>query len=369
MAFALQPPGLMLLRCLVLAGLTAACGNHEMPAVATDAPPADTAGDGCPPTVRSFDPELTAAVAMNAGKGGGILRVECTSGRLLFEGGAGGIAAGDMFEIQSTTKTFTAALVLMFVEDGRVTLDTPLGSVLPATDTQGLLVIANHDYGPELTLRQLMHHTAGLPDYWNDGPFGSDGMNAFQRAYVADPDRMFEPRELVEYARHLTPIALPGTKHHYTDTGYVLLGLVIEQLAGKPYHQVMRERILTPLGLTHTYLRYREADLGPVTAWYDDGELVAGVRHQSADWAGGGYVSTAADLARFLRALADREILHEQETLDAMREWGPTDVDGIEYGLGLYRVDYAKFGEPQRGSWWGHDGYGNAFMYAMDPNL
>ena len=147
----------------------------------------------------------------------------------------------------------------------------------------------------------------------------------------------------------------------------MLLGLVIEQLAGKPYQQVMRERILTPLGLTHTYLRYREADLGTVAAWYDEGELVAGVRHQSADWAGGGYVSTAADLARFLRALADREILHEQATLNAMRAWGPTDVNGIEYGLGLYRVDYAKFGEPERGSWWGHDGYGNAFMYGMDP--
>jgi D-alanyl-D-alanine carboxypeptidase len=97
-------------------------------------------------------------------------------------------------------------------------------------------------------LRQLLAHTAGLPDYWNDGPFGEDGLNDFQRDYVADPDRVFEPRGLIAYAKGLTPIARPGTQHHYSDTGYVLVGLVIEALAGVPYHKAMRDRVFTPLG-------------------------------------------------------------------------------------------------------------------------
>jgi D-alanyl-D-alanine carboxypeptidase len=325
----------------------------------------------------SFQAELAAAVAANAGQGGGILRVECDDGTLLWEGAAGDVAdddatalaPGDPFEIQSTTKALTAALALTFVDEGVIALDTPLGAVLPASDTTGLLVIDGHDYGAELTLRQLLHHTAGLPDYWNDGPFGDDDENVFQRAYNADDDRLFEPREVLAYARQLTPIARPGGAHHYSDTGYVLVGLVAEALGGKPYHQLLRERIFAPLGMSDTYLRYRETPSPEpvVAAWYDEGALVAGLRHQSADWAGGGLVSTAADLAKFARGLADGAVL-QPATLTAMHAWGPTGVDGVDYGLGLYRVDIT-LDEPERGTWEGHDGYGNAFMYAMKPGI
>jgi D-alanyl-D-alanine carboxypeptidase len=123
----------------------------------------------------------------------------------------------------------------------------------------------------------------------------------------------------------------------------------------------LRERIFAPLGIGATYLRYRESPSPEpvVAAWYDDGALVAGLRHQSADWAGGGLVSTEADLAKFARGLADGAIL-QPTTRAAMRSWGPTGVDGIDYGLGLYRVD---------SDWEGHDGYGSAFMYTMKPGI
>lgn len=342
--------------------------------------PGDPGGAPAPCALApaSFQSELSAAVAANAGQGGGILRVECGDGTLLWEGAAGevaeddptALAPGDAFEIQSTTKAMTAALALTFVDEGRISLDTPLGAVLSATDTQGLLVVGGHDYGPELTLRQLLQHSAGLPDYWNDGPFDRNDENVFQRAYNADDNRLFQPREVLAYARQLTPIARPGVGFHYADTGYVLVGLVTEALGGKPYHELLRERIFTPLGMRDTYLRYRETPSPEpvVAAWYDAGALVAGVRHQSADWAGGGLVSTAADLAKFARGLA-RGAVVRPATLAAMRAFGPTDVAGIDYGLGLFRVDYAKFDEPDRGAWEGHDGYGNAFMYAMKPGI
>jgi D-alanyl-D-alanine carboxypeptidase len=347
----------------------------------TDEPgPSPGAGPAkkCALTPASFQTELAAAVAANAGMGGGILRVECTDGTLLWEGAAGNVAqgnatalvAGDAFEIQSTTKPLTAALVLTFVDDGRITLDTPLGMVLPATDTRGLLVISGHDYGPELTVRQLLQHTAGLPDYWNDGPFGDDDENVFQRAYNADENRLFQPREVLAYARQLTPISRPGGAYHYSDTGYVLLGLIAEALGGKPYHTLLRERIFTPLGMSATYLRYLETPSPEpvVAAWYDEGALIAGMVHQSADWAGGGLVSTAADLAKFARGLAQGKVV-KPATLAAMRTFGPTETAGIDYGLGLFRVDFAKFDQPERGAWEGHDGYGAAFMYTMKPGI
>jgi len=347
-------------------------GCDDVPGASDDACANLTVGTG-------FATELGTAVAANAGQGGGILRVECTSGRVLWEGAAGNVAediavelrADDAFEIQSTTKAFTAALALTFVENGQIGLDDSLGNVLAVADTDDLLVIDDHDYGAELTLRQLLAHTAGLPDYWNDGPFGADGLNDFQRDYIADPDRVFQPRELIAYAKNLMPIGRPGIRHHYSDTGYVLVGLMIEALAGAPYHEVMRDRIFTPLGMTETYLRYRETPSteSTVAAWYDDGELIAGVVHQTADWSGGGFVSTAADLAAFVRALNDGRVVHDPATLAAMHDWVATDDDGITYGLGLYRVDFAAFNEPERGAWEGHDGYGNAFMYAIDPHL
>jgi CubicO group peptidase (beta-lactamase class C family) len=103
------------------------------------------AGDDCEELTvgAGFASQIDAAVAANGGQGGGILRVECTSGRLLWEGAAGNVAensavvlrADDAFEIQSTTKAFTAALALTFVEEGQIGLDDPLGSVLAAADT------------------------------------------------------------------------------------------------------------------------------------------------------------------------------------------------------------------------------------------
>jgi D-alanyl-D-alanine carboxypeptidase len=371
-----------------IAMLAPACfvGSNVLPGNELDPPDTgatdDPGGGGntarCALAPASFQTELAAAVAANAGQGGGILRVECDDGTLLWEGAAGKVAEGsatslvpgDAFEIQSTTKALTAALALTFVDEGRIALDTPLGSVLPATDTRGLLVIGGRDYGPELTLRQLLQHTAGLPDYWNDGPFDDNDENVFQRAYNADEDRLFQPRELLAYARQLTPIARPGVEHHYSDTGYVLAGLIAEALGGKPYHVLLRERIFTKLGMTATYLRYRETPSPEpvVAAWYDEGALVAGLLNQSADWAGGGLVSTAADLAKFARGLARGDVV-KPATLAAMRAYGPTETAGIDYGLGLYRVDYAKFDEPERGAWEGHDGYGNAFMYTMEPGI
>jgi D-alanyl-D-alanine carboxypeptidase len=318
--------------------------------------------------------ELDAAVAHNGGRGGGILRVETRDGTLLWEGASGNASGttplepGDAFEIQSVTKTFTAATALRLVEDGRLALDAPLASLIPS-DAAGTLVIDGHDYGPELTIRQLLAHRAGLPDYWNDGPFGADGLNDFQRVYVADDQHVFTPDEVLAYARTLAPIDRPGATFHYTDTGYVLLGRAIEAAAGAPYHQVVRDEILTPLGLSHTYLTFHEPAQGPVSAWYDAGELVTGVPHQSADWAGGGLVSTAADLATFVRALDGDRLFHDPATLVAMQDFGPTGEVGIDYGFGLFRVDMSAYDEPDKGKWWGHDGYGNAFMYEVAPDV
>jgi D-alanyl-D-alanine carboxypeptidase len=265
------------------------------------------------------------------------------------------------FEIASTSKAFTAAAVLLLTERGTLDLDAPISDYLPPDYTDGLLVIGGHDYGPELTLRQLLSHTAGLPDYWNDPPWVIPGVNAFLLAYILDPDRFWTPEEILAYVPGLDPIDVPGATWHYSDTGFLLAGLVVERVTGDPLHEVYDRLIFGPLGLDDTWLHWREPSPGTRTEShrYEGTWDMYPRRHNSADWAGGGLVSTTADLERFLRALWDGALFEDPATFGEMTAWTPTGVGGIDYGLGLFRVDLGA----GLGWIWGHDGYGNSFMY------
>jgi D-alanyl-D-alanine carboxypeptidase len=271
---------------------------------------------------------LDGAVQRNKGLGGGIVRIESAARGVLWEGASGNrfdgepIAASDAFEVASVGKTFTAACVLMLVEEGRLRLDQPIGELLTPALTGGLLVIDGHDYGPEISLRQLLGHTSGLPDYWTDPP-APDGTNAFLADFLADADRLWRPEETIAYARRLYPIAAPGARYHYGDTGYVLLGLVLERATGRKLHELLRERVIAPLGLRDTYFAYYEpAPSGEREAHRFEGELdLYGQRRQSAEWAAGGLVSSARDLSRFILALARGELFKQKVTLTLMQAW------------------------------------------------
>ena len=311
---------------------------------------------------------LDAVVATSQGRGGGVFRVS-QSGHVLWQGASGErvrngppMTADAGFEIASTSKAMAAAAVLLLVEDGLLDLDQPIGQILPpGTLPPNLLLIQGHDYGPDLTLRQCLSHTSGLPDYWYDPPFVLPGFNAFLVDYSLQPQRFWTPQEILPYVADLTPRFVPGTGWHYSDSGYLLAGFAIETVTGKSLRQFYRERIFDPLGMDHTWLRWRDADPAglPLSHRYEDGWDMSTKRHNSADWAGGGLASTTADLERFLRGLADGRLYRHPATLRAMKSWVPTGEPGVEYGLGLYRAQLAG----GRGWVWGHDGYGNAWMY------
>lgn len=311
---------------------------------------------------------LDTIIALNSGFGGGVFRVASGELGLLWEGASGeAVNQGPpmvreaSFEIASTSKAFTSAAMLLLVEEGSVGLDQQIGQLLPPAYTTGLLVIHGHDYTPEITVRQCLAHTAGLPDYWNDPPYVFPGVNAFLLDYLLDPSHFWSPEEILSYVPGLNPIFVPGTGWHYSDTGYVLAGLIIEAVTGKDLHTVYRERLFDPLGLDDTWLHWREAPPGTL----DESHRYEGTwdmytkRHQSADWAGGGLVSSTRDLEGFIRALADDTLFSDPNTKSEMTAWVATGTPGIQYGLGLFRVNLG-FG---KGEIWGHDGYGNSWMY------
>ncbi len=138
----------------------------------------EIAGPGASPAI-DLQAVLDAIVGRNRGYGGGVFRLHSPTRGLLFEGSSGyavrqppvPMQLYNTFEIASMTKTFTAVTVLLLMENGLLELDEPIGTYLPSEITSGLLVIGGHEYGPEITVRQLLNHTGGLPDYWYDPPY------------------------------------------------------------------------------------------------------------------------------------------------------------------------------------------------------
>ena len=301
---------------------------------------------------------LERLVAHNDGHGGGVIRISGPQGLLCEEAaglmagqGSGPMTPDTPFEIASITKAVTAATVLRLVEQGKLRLDSPLSEVLPGGPSRG--------FQGAITVRQLLSHTSGLPNYWTDGARDRAGNNAFLRAFVAEPGRFWQPEEILAHSRAI-PAKRPGSRFHYSDTNYILLGLIIERAAAKPLHLVFREQIFDPLGMNATWLSYRGEPRGAAPSHrYEGAEDLHDVPRQSADWAGGGLISTTRDLERFLRGLASGALFRQPGTLDTMRQAVPVGENDISYGLGLYRVKLAD----GQGELWGHDGHGNSFAY------
>jgi len=284
------------------------------------------------------------------------------------------------FRIASVSKTFTAALVLDLVEEGLIGLDDSLGAILDSTifpagyGPPDLHVRGGEKSGGALTVRGLLNHSSGARSYIFDDLTGTDGApGSLIFDYIEDvvttgasgiASTQWTPEGLLEFylTSGLAGAALfaPGDGHHYSDTNYLLLGHVVEAATGNDFVDELRGRILDPLGLTDTYLEWFEpaAGDGPAHHFIDlriiggpNADIVALGVNTSLDWAGGGMVSTAGDLARFVRELTAGRLFERASTLDAMYGW--TDAGGGAYGLGIRRFSSAGRTVIGHGGFWG----------------
>jgi D-alanyl-D-alanine carboxypeptidase len=309
-------------------------------------------------------------VAKSRGPGGGIVRIETLDGASVWQGAAGRLFNGgpqilpsDTFEVASVTKTFVAVLALQLCEKGLVDLDAPIGRYLPVDLTRRIPAPVGVEPATAITVRQLLEHRSGLPDYWTDPPFVADrpATNEFLVAFLRDRQRFWKPLEILDFVSRLTPAARPGQRYHYTDSGYLLLGLLIEQVVARPLPAYVRATLLDPLGMKHTYWSYYER--APVSTRqshrYEGADDLDGEVRQTAEWGGGGLVSSAQDLAIFMRALVEGRVLGAGLLQNEMCRWRHTNERGTDYGLGLFRVRLRG----NLGELWGHDGHGNAFTF------
>lgn len=267
----------------------------------------------------------------------------------------------DQFRSASSAKMMLATLALKLVEAGVLELDAPIADYLADDIIMGLHIYEGQDYGDTLTTRQLLHHTSGLADNWFDE---RDDGRFVQMVLADETDKLWEPVEVVTYVKeNLPPLFAPSEGLNYADVNYIAAGLVIEAAAGQPLHEVYRDQLFEPLGMENSYMEFREEarpsvpGRGLSNVYYGDVNYTA-FQSMSADWAGGGLVTTAEDMARFLRAFVDNEIFANPDTREEMFDWMPWTQQGdrMDYGLGLMRIRGNKF------TIWGHIGVGQAFM-------
>ncbi len=242
--------------------------------------------------------------------------------------------------IGSVTKTFTISLLLQAEAEGLLSLDD--------TIDQYIEYVPN---GDEITLRQMANMTSGIASYTFNEQFGD--------AIFSDPQRIWTPEELLQFAIDDSPAFDPGTEFQYSNTNTVLLGLVLEQVSGRPIGDLYRERIIEPLDLQATSFPEREDSSLPdpqahgyTLQGQDDGEPVEVTNlNPSWAWTAGAMISTVEDLLVYGRALGTGEGLlspdQQAQRLDSfLGEDIPPNTAERAYGLGFGRES----------GWIGHTG-------------
>ncbi|WP_280408656.1 serine hydrolase domain-containing protein [Nocardia brasiliensis] len=256
------------------------------------------------------------------------------------------VPADGYFRVGSLTKTMVATVVLMLVGEGRLALDDPVQRWLPD------MLRGNGYDGNQITIRHLLQHTSGI----RDAPLDMLTAEDYHRLRY----RVRTPQQVLASAVQHAPDFAPGGGWSYSNTGYVLLGLVIEQVAHRPWHAEVSARILEPLGLRNTRWPGDDPTLPtPHAKGYNqfevDGPMVEVTELIDAD-ASGGYLSTTEDIGEFYRSLLGGKLLHPAE-LDRMRSTVPVDEvtdkawPGARYGLGLFSVPLSC-----GGTYWMHNG-------------
>ena len=257
----------------------------------------------------------------------------------------------------SVGKVFVAATVLTLVADGRLQLDAPISDWLGEEDWFDRL-----PNGSSITVRHLLQHASGLIDHAFESEEFVEVIGELIQS--GDPDDYLPPERLVQLVLDREPLFEAGNGYHYTDTGYILLGMLVERVAGTSYYELMSEVIIDRLGLERTTPQNRRDpdDLAqgyaiegralglPDEVVGSDGALVF---NPLTEWTGGGLYSNPVDLARFVFALMRGEVV-DDEALAEMTTLNPASVDD---GAGGYGLGLGRRVSSEHGVSYGHSGF------------
>jgi len=242
--------------------------------------------------------------------------------------------------VGSIVKTFTAVTILLLQEEGKLHIDDPVSQYLTGNETEGL------ENADKSTLRQLMQHSSGIFNYIQS--------TKFQTASLNDLDKTWKPDELLEYAQNKEPYFSPGTDVLYSNTNYILLGMIIEKVTGKPYYQVFEEILFDPLGLVFTQCAATDPVPDDIIRgyvdFYSNRNLINATFYSGWDYftADGGLISNTFDLNIFMTALFSGQLL-SASSMEEFLSWQTPKKEygnGFEthYGLGIFKI-ITQYGE------------------------
>lgn len=230
--------------------------------------------------------------------------------------------ATDLVRMGSVTKTFVASVVLELVGEGKLALDDSLEQRHPGFPG-----------GAGITLRQVLNHTSGVFNYTDD--------KTWEAAANADPKRQWKPQELVDVAAANPPYAAPGKLWHYSNTNYILLGMIVEEVTQSTIAVEIRKRLLDPQKLSDTTFDGAEPLAGTLAHGYSVSPAKADVTTMfdpSWAWSAGAMVSTASDLVTWAKAVYGGTVLSKELLADMIDDAIPTQQPGVSYGLGVMEL-------------------------------
>ncbi|MFJ8388865.1 serine hydrolase domain-containing protein [Streptomyces sp. NPDC094438] len=261
----------------------------------------------------------------------------------------------DRFRIASNTKSFVATVLLQLEAEGRLGLDDSVATWLPG-------VVRGHgNDGSRMTVRQLLNHTSGLYDPTTDPAFFAPYLQRHDWGYV------YRPRQVVATAVAHAPTGEPGAAWAYSNTNYLVAGLVIEAVTGHSPSQEIRQRILTPLGMTQTSFPVTDPEIhGPHLHGYDLSGNDVTRFSPSYDWTAGAMISTLADLARFDRALFGGELLPPAQQRELETPAAAPGAHGYALAVRAHTVDCGSRRVPVRETDGGGPGFTSISLTSQD---
>src|ERR671916_868276 len=308
-----------------------------------------TSGQGAKGADATLDRALKELVAMEGGPPGAIAIVQRGNHREVHSFGVRNIKTGlpmcadARMRLASTSKAFSGAVALSLVSEGVLSLNDTIGERLPG------LPRSWH----KITLRQLLNHTSGLPNFTEDPDYLA--------ALGDSPKNAPQPRELLSYVEDEPLNFKPGTRYEYSNSDNIAVGLMVEEATGESYEQQLQEQVYGPLGLKKTTLPRGPNLRKPFIHGYDNDpsqerpEDLSEVVAAGWAWASGGIVSTPADLNDFIRGYVGGKLFDKRTRAKQRRvvEGGSSEPPGPgknSAGLGIFRY------ETRCGTVWGHTG-------------
>lgn len=263
----------------------------------------------------------------------------------------------DQFGLASVSKTYVAVAVLQLVEQGKLNLDKAISNYLPEN------ISTNIPYSNQITLRQLLNHTSGVVNYY-DRKFNELTKNRSRYQY-------WTATEAIKLIYKRQPNIQPGKEHEYSDSNYILLEIIVEQITGKSLAEVIRKQILNPLGLKSTYTEIREPNLKPIVTGYSRRNKNAILDshkylNEGNGLGDGGLIANASDTAKFLNALLAEKTLLSPQMLKEMLNFVPVEKDN-DYGLGIANFQ-TRFGKAIGHSGWSY-GFVSLMLYFPDRDI